>query len=78
MKTSLERQLHPAVVSLMCGTIIKGLLKGVHTENTFNKWVDSKLIRISANTDDYILTANGSLFVNDMINDLKGNIGSYE
>jgi coproporphyrinogen III oxidase-like Fe-S oxidoreductase len=65
-----DRKTGRAKTALMGGSISLGVLKKIGAENLLDDWLKCELIRKCSNTEGFVLTANGSWFVNNMISKL--------
>jgi coproporphyrinogen III oxidase-like Fe-S oxidoreductase len=69
-ETSRERKIRPLVSALMCGLIGESFKSVLDNHLILDRWIESKLIdRFSK--DKFKLTANGSLFISEMIKEAR-------
>jgi radical SAM protein with 4Fe4S-binding SPASM domain len=69
-ENSLEQCLRPAITALMTGNITRHVLQSVEAEPLLDQWIESVLVKEEPG-DRFILTANGSWLVNEMISELR-------
>jgi coproporphyrinogen III oxidase-like Fe-S oxidoreductase len=65
-----EQSLRPAVASLMAGSIREGLLREMGEERLLDGWLECALLERQGDPGSFSLTANGSWFIDDMLDDL--------
>ena len=70
-ETPREQRLHPAITSLLTGSIRFSVLQELQVESLFEQWRSNHLLKDALESDTWILTANGSWFVDMMISELK-------
>jgi coproporphyrinogen III oxidase-like Fe-S oxidoreductase len=75
-ETALEQHLRPSVTALMTGGITRIILQQIEAKPLLENWLESSLLKEEPETDSFILTANGSWLVNDMIAELKDWVGT--
>ena len=68
-ETPSERFLRPVVASLMTGSLPQSLIETFHLEALIDRWTTTALLQKVQTS--YILTANGTWFISDMIAELK-------
>ncbi len=65
-----ERKAKPASAALMVGSIAPALLSELKADSLLSRWLERGLLQESSKPGIYDLTANGSWFVTDMIEQL--------
>ncbi len=74
MKSAMEQAVQPAVASLMCGNISRSILQGIGGEDLLDAWNDMGLVAGTDDDDRYTLTANGSWFVDQLIQEVYNKV----
>jgi coproporphyrinogen III oxidase-like Fe-S oxidoreductase len=69
--STLEEKVRPGVIAIMTGHIPLDVFKNLKAERLLNYWRKCALIRENAHGKSYRLTANGSWYVNNMIDQLS-------
>jgi hypothetical protein len=66
-----ERKLQPAIAELMGSDISAATMKKIQAERLLADWLELALIRQGPDNERFLLTANGSWYINTMINELR-------
>ncbi len=66
-QTEQEQRIQPLLAQIMTGKIQEKTFSQLHAHSLKKEWIDSALLRKEKNLEEYVLTANGSWFVNDML-----------
>jgi coproporphyrinogen III oxidase-like Fe-S oxidoreductase len=66
-----EQCLHPAITDLMIGTLSRSVFSALNCEPLLDKWLVHALIKPCEAQNLFVLTANGSWLVDEMIAELK-------
>jgi len=74
-ETPLEQWLRPAIAALMTGSLSRVVVQELKLEPLLENWIGSLLLKEDLDTGSYILTANGSWLVDEMITELKNSVG---
>ncbi len=68
-ETFLERSLRPVITALMTASLSQTMIEEFQLQSLLEKWLETALLTKSDHA--YILAANGSWFLNDMLAELK-------
>ena len=70
-ESPLEQRIRPALVSLMMAQIPDTIFHDFRVESLRDAWLESLLVSANPQTGECSLTANGSWFIYEMINQFK-------
>jgi len=69
-ETTFEIKARPILSGLMLGKLTLSCFQELGAESLLNGWQEQMLIKTGENSEEYELTANGSWFINHMINEI--------
>jgi len=75
-ETADETRTRPLVNALMSGTIREGLLASCRQKALLDRWLETGCLRQSQDPGQYILTANGSWMIQEMIKAAESSLGA--
>lgn len=73
-ENALERELRPASIALMAGTITTAMLRELDAEFLLDLWLETALLKEGPEEGRFTLTANGSWLVAQMLEQLAGRV----
>jgi coproporphyrinogen III oxidase-like Fe-S oxidoreductase len=62
-----EKHIQPLLAQIMTGKIQEKTFSQLHAHFLKKEWIDSAFLRKEENLEEYVLTANGSWFINNML-----------